>query len=120
MSSERFTERFTEVRNRFAAKLDGRLQEIDALIPALAGAGADVTEKVAHAHRRIHDLCGLSPTVGYPAVGSAARGVEKVLRAPLKAARGLTGDELVTLRDKLDSLRAAARSEISLTSEGGV
>jgi len=120
VSSERFSERFAEVRTRFAAKLDGRLQEIDALIPALAETGADVAEKLAHAHRRIHDLCGLSPTVGYPAIGSAARGVEQVLRGPLKAGRGLTRRELIKLRDKLDDLRAAARSEISIPSAGGV
>jgi hypothetical protein len=119
VSSERFTERFAEVRSRFAAKLDGRLQEIDALIPALAGIGTDVTEAVARAHRRIHDLCGLSPTVGYPEVGSAARGVERVLRGPLKAARGLTRGELIKLRDKLDDLRAAARSEISPANKDG-
>ena len=120
MSSERFSEHFAEVRTRFAAKLDGRLQEIDALIPALAGTGTDVNEATANAHRRIHDLCGLSPTVGYPAVGAAARGVERVLRGPLKVARGLTRRELIKLRDKLDDLRAAARSEISLNHAGGV
>ena len=120
VSIDRFTEQFAQVRSRFATKLDGRLQEIDALVPALSDSGADVTEAVKHAHRRIHDLCGLSATVGYPAVGFAERGVEKVLRGPLKSARGLTGDELVTLQDKLDHLRAAARTEISVPGEGAV
>ncbi len=119
MKQDRFTERFAEVRSRFVAKLGGRIEELDAAIPSLAGEGPGVIEAVASAHRRMHDLCGLSPTVGYPAVGRAARNVEKVLRAPLKAARGLTEEELGALRQTLAGLRAAAHSEIPANGKGG-
>ena len=51
-------------------------------------------ETLARAHRRAHDLCGVGPTMGFVATGQAARTIEQVLLAALKADRALTADEV--------------------------
>jgi chemotaxis protein histidine kinase CheA len=109
VTSDLFAERFAAVRQRFAAKLDARIDEIEAAVPALTGEGAQDT--LAHAHRRAHDLCGVGPTMGFVATGKAARSIEQVLLAAIKAARPLTGEEAARVRDGIALLRSAASAE---------
>ncbi len=109
MSSDHFAERFAAVRERFAANLDARIDEIEAAVPRLgSGAALDAIERV---HRRTHDLCGIGPTMGFVATGQAARAVERLLLAPLKAGRALTKEELALLPDCIAALRNAARTD---------
>jgi HPt (histidine-containing phosphotransfer) domain-containing protein len=111
--SDLFAERFAAVRQRFAAKLDARIEEIEAQIetalrgPSLGGA----PETLANAHRRAHDLCGVGPTMGFVATGQAARSIEQVLLAAIKAGRGLTPEEVVRTRAGIALLRSAASAE---------
>ena len=108
MSSDHFAERFAAVRERFAAKLDARIDEIEAAVPQLgSGTALDAIERV---HRRAHDLCGIGPTMGFVATGQAARTVERLL-APLKAGRAQTSEELALLPDCIAALRNAARTD---------
>jgi len=79
--SDLFAKRFAAVRERFAAKLDARVQEIETTIPVLARGAAGKT--LARAHRRAHDLCGVGPTMGFVATGKAARAIEQVMLAPV-------------------------------------
>ena len=104
-----FAERLAAVRQRFVAKLDARLDEIEATVPQLSQTGS--TEALARAHRRAHDLCGVGPTMGFIATGKAARTVEQLLLAPLKGDRMLTGDEVAQLRCDLAALRSIATAE---------
>lgn len=104
-----FAERFAAVRDRFAAKLTARIDEIEAGMPQLGG--AEARETLARIHRRAHDLCGIGPTMGFVATGRAARAVEQTLLPPLKAERALTTDELARLREEMSALRSAAQAE---------
>ncbi len=109
MTTDQFAERIAAVRDRFAAKLDTRIDEIAAGVPELGNAGA--RETLARVHRRAHDLCGIGPTIGFVATGKAARTVEQTLLVPLRADRALTAEELARLRQEIAALRNAARSE---------
>lgn len=115
MTTDQFTERFAVVRERFATKLDARIDEIEASLSQLGD--GDARETLARVHRRAHDLCGLGPTMGFVATGKAARVVEQTLLAPLKADRALTADELARLRQEIAALRSAARSETQTGSQ---
>ena len=111
-----FAGRLAAVRQRFVAKLDARLQELEAIVPELSS--ADSAEALARAHRRAHDLCGASPTMGFAAIGKAARTVEQLLLAPLKSERALTGDEMTRLREDIAVLRSVATAEIRTAEPG--
>jgi chemotaxis protein histidine kinase CheA len=104
-----FAERLAAVRQRFVAKLDARLNEIESIVPQLSTAGA--TEALARAHRQAHDLCGVGPTMGFVATGRAARTVEQLLLAPLKSERALTHVEVAQLRQDVAVLRSVAIAE---------
>jgi hypothetical protein len=108
--SDLFAERLAAVRQRFAAKLDARIADIEAAMPALRG--GDGGETLARAHRRAHDLCGVGPTMGFVATGKAARAIEQIMLAALKADRPLAPDEVARVTDGLAALRSAAASEI--------
>ena len=108
MSTDHFAERFAAVRERFAAKLDSRIDEIEAAVPQFGDDGSDALER---AHRRAHDLCGVGPTMGFVATGHAARTVERLLLAPLRAGRALTENELALLPGCIAELREAARAD---------
>jgi hypothetical protein len=109
MSTDQFADRMAAIRARFAAKLTAKIEETNAALPSLAGADGDVIEAVAATYRRIHDLCGVGPTVGFLETGRAARNLDAVLIGPFRAARGLTPDEVAKLKEGLDALRAAAQ-----------
>jgi hypothetical protein len=109
VTSDPFAERLAAVRQRFIAKLDARLDELDATVPQLSGQAS--IETLARAHRRAHDLCGVGPTMGFVATGEAARTVERLLLAPLKAERALTDAEIAQLRAGLAALRSVAIAE---------
>lgn len=109
MTSNLFAERVAAVRQRFAAKLDSRIDEIEATIPELSS--AEAMETLARAHRRAHDLCGVGPTIGFVATGQAARTIERVLLAAIKANRALSADEVANVTDGIARLRSAASAE---------
>jgi chemotaxis protein histidine kinase CheA len=111
--SDLFAERFAAVRLRFAAKLDSRIDEIESTVAALGG--GDAQETLAHAHRRAHDLCGVGPTMGFVETGRAAREIERVMLAAIKAGRGLSADEVTQVRDGIAALRIAASAETTTT-----
>jgi chemotaxis protein histidine kinase CheA len=114
--SDLFAERFAAVRARFAAKLDARIDEIESVVPRLGLDGDH--EALALAHRRAHDLCGVGPTMGYVVTGKAARSIEQLLLAAVKARRALDEDELARLRAGIVQLRAAATAEVHPASRG--
>jgi len=118
MAGDDFAERLAGVRQRFAAKLTGRLDEIDAHLSELVGEGEGVAAAVYAAHRKVHDLCGIGPTLGFTATGQAARACERILLQPSRGERGLTGQELAQLKAGLVALRAAASSDMQSTGIG--
>ncbi len=115
MSTDQFVQRIAAIRMRFASKLTTKIEETDAALPHLAGVGGDVVDAVAATYRRIHDLCGVGPTVGFVETGQAARNLDAILIGPFRAARGLTTDEVARLKEGLDALRSAALIDIQST-----
>ena len=116
---DQFAERLAAVRKRFASKLVARIAEIDAVLPQLTDKSGDVATLVYNAHRKVHDLCGIGPTLGFDATGKAARACEQILLQPSRGERGLTEQELAHLKEQLVALRAAAQTEIQSTASVG-
>jgi hypothetical protein len=114
MGDDVFTERLASVRKRFAAKLISRIAEIDAGLPACAGENAGAA--VFTAHLKVLDLCGNGPTLGFVATGQAARVCDTILLQPWRDRRGLTEQELATLRNEMAALRVAAHGELQSNS----
>ena len=119
MAIDQFSERLAIIRTRFAANLNRKIETLDHSLPELSGGGAGVIEALATAHRSVHELCGIGPTVGFVVTGQAARSVERMLLQPLRAKRGLTDSEIVSVRNGLGALRAAARAEMQSTTPSG-
>jgi hypothetical protein len=118
-SADEFSRHLARVRDRFAAALDGKIAESFAAIPAIAAGGDDACAIVVTAHRRLHEMCGIAPTLGFPETGKAARAAESVIRAAARARRALKAEEIVALEIELDALRAAARTELQAHATAG-
>ena len=112
MDDDEFSDRLAHVRRRFAAALPGKIDDSFAVIPLLSSAEADAIEALVVTHRKLHEMCGIAPSIGFPGVGKAARAAETVLRAPAKACRPLSDSEMAMLRVELTGLREAARAEL--------
>ena len=104
-------ERLARVRARFAAAFDGKIAESFAALEGMAGA-AEAIDIVIVAHRRLHEICGLAPTLGFAAIGKATRAAETVMRPAAKSKRALTPAEIGDLKYELDRLRVVAASEL--------
>jgi hypothetical protein len=116
MDVDQFAERMAEVRLRFATKLRGRLSEIDAIADRLIEDTPDVGTLVFDAHRRVHDMCGIGPTLGFFATGQAARVSERILLQASREKRRLTAAEFDQFKHSLIALRVAADADLTSTS----
>jgi HPt (histidine-containing phosphotransfer) domain-containing protein len=112
------TEQLARVRARFAAALDGKIADSFAALEKIS-AGGETTEIVVTAHRRLHELCGIAPTLGFMAIGQAARSAETVMREAAGAKRALTLAEMTALKSALEGLRTAASGELQAFSKRG-
>lgn len=112
MNEDEFNERIARVRQRFAAALPQKIDSGFAALPRLGDDDADAIEDLVVTHRSLHEICGIAPSVGFPATGTAARGAETVLREPAKTKRPLTPPEIAAYRTAIESLREAAQSEL--------
>ncbi|HWP27013.1 MAG TPA: hypothetical protein VNL39_11775 [Xanthobacteraceae bacterium] len=115
MTVDLFNQRLNKVRARFAANVERKIETLDNTLPQLCGEGNSIIERLAAAHRSVHALCGVGPTIGFVATGRAARTVEQILRQSLKAKRGLTDLELASVRAGLVELRAAAHADAQIS-----
>jgi hypothetical protein len=114
MTLDPFTDRLARVRRRFVSTLEGKIEGACAAIPQLSDGVPAAAPAVAEAYRCMHGIVGIGPTVGFPASGRAARDVEDLLRVPQRDKRGLTDDEIVTLKNRLQALREAATRELQV------
>ena len=115
MAADEFAQRLEFVRKRFAAKLPGRLADIDDSLLQLVGEGNDIGKSVYSTHLKVHDLCGTGPSLGFHLTGKAARVCERILLQPSRDQRGLTEQELAQLKEGLAALRVSAMDEIRST-----
>jgi HPt (histidine-containing phosphotransfer) domain-containing protein len=108
--SDPFAERVGAVRLRFVGKLDAR---IDVIASAMPQPGCeDALGALTLAHREAHGLCGVGQTLGFVETGKAARSIEQLLLAAVKAERTLTDDEVARLREGIALLRSTAAAEM--------
>ncbi len=114
MSVDVFADRLARVRRRFVSTLQGRIDDTDASIPKLVGGTAGAGAAVGEAYRCMHGIVGVGSTVGFPATGRAAHDVEDLLRPAQNERRGLTDNEILTLRERLLDLRTAVEREMQL------
>jgi HPt (histidine-containing phosphotransfer) domain-containing protein len=109
LMSDIFAERVAAVRQRFAGKLDARINVIASAVPQPGGGGLDA---LVLAHREAHGLCGVGATLGFVGTGKAARSIEQLLLAAVKGERTLTDDEIPRLREGIALLRSTATAEM--------
>lgn len=119
MEEDEFNERIARVRRRFAEALPNKLADASAAIPKLTHDGADGIETLVVTHRSLHEMCGIAPSVGYPAIGTAARAAETVLREPAKTRRPLKPEELSAFQAALDHLQQTAQADLQSTTGRG-
>jgi chemotaxis protein histidine kinase CheA len=112
MTLDPFTDRLARVRQRFVSTLQGKIEDAYAEIPTLSSVAPAAAPAVAEAYRCMHGIVGIGPTVGFPAIGRAARDVEDVLRVAQHDKRGLTADEILAFKKRLDALRETATREL--------
>jgi HPt (histidine-containing phosphotransfer) domain-containing protein len=120
MDADVFAERLTKVRDRFTSTLESKLEETDSALAGLSGDGATVVEAVGETYRRLHGIAGTGPTLGFPVTGQAAREAETVLIVAKRDRRGLTTDEVASLKNALHALRQAATGELQANSNPSV
>jgi chemotaxis protein histidine kinase CheA len=112
------TEQLARVRARFAGALDDKIGDSFAALEKISGCGETI-EVVIIAHRRLHELCGIAPTLGFMATGKAARSAETVMREAARAKRALTPAEMSALKFELGALRTAASADLQTYSNRG-
>lgn len=112
MSIDVFADRLARVRRRFVSTLQGRIDDTSASLDKLAAKAPGAATAVGEAYRCVHGIVGVGPTVGFPATGRAAHGVEDVLRPAQNERRGLSEEEMARVRERLIELGAAAEREM--------
>ena len=104
--SDLFVERIAELRERFVSRLEYRIEEIERAMSQQGGEAA--LDAIALAHRQVHGLCGIGPTLGFVGTGKVARSIEQLLLPVVKDGRELTDDEIPRLREGIALLRSTA------------
>jgi hypothetical protein len=112
MQSDQFTQRVARVRARFATALPGKIADSFAALHQLSNAAPDGIDTVIAAHRRLHEICGIAPTLGFSETGKAARGACTAIGQAAKLKRAATASEIDALKAELDRLRTAAEGEL--------
>jgi hypothetical protein len=112
MAVDAFAERLARVRQRFVSALESKIEDTYAAIPDLSGDTPAVVEAVGETCRRMHNIVGIGPTVGFAGTGRAARSVENILMPPQEAERGLTVEEIDSFKKALHALRDVAAREL--------
>jgi hypothetical protein len=112
MSLDQFEARLARVRHRFAGSLESKINDAIAAFAGMSGEAPGAHLVVEETYRRMHDICGVAPTVGFATTGKVAREAEVVLLAPMRAERGLTTAESALFRKALDALLKAARMDL--------
>ncbi len=116
MDAEQFAERMAQIRARFAAKLNNKIEDTDAALTVAVGDGRKAVDAVATIYRRFHEVCGIGPTIGFNQTGRVARTiVDEVLVTPFRSERGFTANEAARLKEGLEAFRIAARVDMKST-----
>lgn len=102
-----FQQRMHAIRMRFAARLPERLEVIERGLSV----DSDNTQPITDMHRSVHELSGLSATLGYARLGETARAMEGLILPAVRAQRLLSADEREKLNQYMLELRLSAKNE---------
>jgi hypothetical protein len=94
------------------SSVEGKIDNAHAALPNLSGVTPAAAAALADVYRSVHGIVGIGKTVGFPAIGRAAREVEDVLRPAYGSGRGLTSDEILQFENSLAALRKIASCEL--------
>jgi hypothetical protein len=112
MTSDDFTEHVARVRERFASTLNDKVADSFAALEKMSAGGDETIEIVIVAHRRMHEMYGIAPTLGFEATGKAAGTARTAIREAAKVKRALTPAEIAALKTALKELREAAAADL--------
>jgi hypothetical protein len=118
-TADDFTEQVARVRARFASALADKIADSFAALEKMSGGGAETVEIVILAHRRLHEISGIAPTLGFAAIGKAAGLAGTGIREAAKVKRALTPAEFTALKSELEALRMAAAGDLQTYSNRG-
>jgi hypothetical protein len=111
-NADDFTAHVARVRERFASTLNDKIADSFAALEKMSAGGSDTIEVVIIAHRRMHEMYGIAPTLGFNATGKAAGGARAAIREAAKVKRAPTPVEVATLKIELEKLREAANADL--------
>ena len=112
MTADVFSEHVARVRERFASRLDDKVADSFAALEKISAGGGETIEIVIVAHRRLHDMYGIAPTLGFDATGKAAGDARTAIREAANAKRAPTPAEIAALKTELEKLREAATADL--------
>jgi HPt (histidine-containing phosphotransfer) domain-containing protein len=112
MTNVDFDEQIARVRARFATSLPGKIADSFADLEKMSSGGAETIDTVVVFHRRLHEIRGIAPTLGFQATGEVAGAASTAIREAAKAKRAATADEIAALKTELEQLRKAASGEL--------
>jgi hypothetical protein len=113
MHADQFEVRLAIVRHRFATTLESKIEDAVASANRMSSCSKDgFIKHVSESYRRLHDICGIGPTVGFSATGEAAHFAEAALMQAHHEKRRLTEREVLGLKKALEHLRVVAASEL--------
>lgn len=119
MTADDFTVHVARIRARFASTLIDKIDDSFAALEKMSTGGDDTVETVIVTHRRMHEMYGVAPTLGFDATGKAAGAARTAIREAAKAKRPPTAVEISTLKTELEHLRDAAAADLQRLSIGG-
>jgi hypothetical protein len=112
MTADDFAEHIARVRRRFASTINDKIGAVAAALKHMINGDAAV-ENVIAAHRTLHEMYGIAPTIGFAATGKAAGLARTTIREAAKTKRAPTPAEIAALKSELEGLRAAAAADLA-------
>lgn len=119
MHADQFEVRLAKVRHRFATTLESKIKDAVVSANRMSRSNDGVTRHINESYRSLHGISGIGPTVGFCATGEAARTAEVTLMPAYRESRGLTENEVLSLKKALEHLRVAAASDLRLMYQRG-
>jgi hypothetical protein len=119
MYADQFENRLAIVRHRFATTLESKITNVIVSTDHMSRSSDGAIKHLSESYRRLHDICGIGPTVGFGNTGEAARAAEGALLPAYRERRELTEAEALNLQKALGRLREAAASELRLMYQRG-
>jgi hypothetical protein len=110
-----FTARIECIRARVVLKLADRIEQIRAAMLQMTDDSSDAANAVASSYHWLHEICGISSTIGFESTGLHAQSCASILVGAFRAQRGLSPDEAKSLASCLESFRIAALYETHST-----